>query len=380
MLETMLFLANRGIEILRLDAVPFMWKRLGTDCQNQPEVHLLLQAFRALVRVVAPAIVFKAEAIVPHHHLVQYLGSGTRERTECDLAYHNQLMVQLWSGLAARDAALMTHALLAMPTPPSHTSWVTYVRGHDDIGWAVSGEDAAAVGWDWFNHRNFLNAFYSGRFPYSYARGALFQENPATGDARISGSAASLCGIEDALRRGDDAALDLGIRRLVLLYAVAFAFGGIPLVHMGDELAQRNDHGYLDDPALADDNRWMHRPPMDWTAAARRHDPSTLEGRVFGWMRRLAAARKETLALRAGGESEVIGVDNGAVFAWRRRHPRSGNFVGLANFAEAEQSVGTGAFGRYGWLETVLGSDGPADVRDGRMYLRGLGFVWLVER
>ena len=380
MLETILWLANRGIDVFRLDAVPFMWKRLGTTCMNQPEVHLLVQALHALTRLAAPATIFKAEAIVAPDDLVPYLGGHDRYRPECELAYHNQLMVMLWSSLATRDARLMAQSLRRMRPIPRETSWVTYVRGHDDIGWAVSGEDAAAVGWDWFNHRNFLNAFYSGRFPYSYARGALFQENPATGDARISGSAASLCGIEDALARGDDAALDLGIRRLVLLYAVAFAFGAIPLVYMGDELAQRNDHGYLDDPALADDNRWMHRPPMDWTAAARRHDPSTVEGRVFGWMRRLAAARKETLALRAGGESEVIGVDNGAVFAWRRRHPRSGNFVGLANFAESEQSVGTGAFGRYGWLETVLDSDGPVEVRDGRAYLPGLGFAWLVER
>src|SRR5205814_6117329 len=158
--------------------------------------------------------------------------------------------------------------------------------------------------------RNFLNSFYTGRFPGSYARGVLFQENPATGDARISGSAASLCGIEQALSSGDEIALDRGIRRLVLLYAVVYAFGGVPLLYMGDELALRNDHGYLDDPALADDNRWTHRPPMDWVAAARRYDPGTVEGRVFAWLRRLAAVRKDTLALRAGGESDVLAVDN----------------------------------------------------------------------
>jgi amylosucrase len=251
------------------------------------------------------------------------------------------------------------------------------VRGHDDIGWAVSAQDAAAVGWDWWNHRNFLNAFYSGDYWQSYARGALFQQNPQTGDARISGSAASLCGIEAATTPEE---LDRAIRRLVLLYAVTFAFGGIPLIYSGDELAMRNDHTYLDDPALADDNRWMHRPHMDWAAAGRRHDPSTLEGRVFGWMRRLAAARKDLPALRTGGEGAVLGVDNGAVFAWRRRHPRSGTFVGLANFSEEPQTVDAAALGRFGWLETALGSDGPLVVREGRAHLRGLGFVWLVER
>ena len=277
MLAVMGRLANRGVEVLRLDAVPFLWKRLGTDCENQPEAHALLRAFRALMAVVAPATVFKAEAIVPPELLVPYVGAGEPERTECEMAYHNQLMVMLWSSLATREAGLMTHALGRMADIPDHAAWVTYVRCHDDIGWAVMDTDAAAVGWDGFGHRRFLNDFYSGRFPGSFARGALFQENAVTGDARISGSAASLCGIEDALSRGDEAALDRACRRLELAYACAFAYGGIPLVYMGDELGLRNDHSYEADPALADDNRWLHRPPMDWDVAARRDLPGTLE-------------------------------------------------------------------------------------------------------
>src|SRR5690348_14452690 len=211
MLETILWLANRGIDIFRLDAVPFMWKRLGTTCLNQPEVHLLVQALHALTRVAAPGVIFKAEAIVSPDDLVPYLGGHDRYRPECELAYHNQLMVMLWSSLATKDARLMAQSLRRMRDIPREASWVTYVRGHDDIGWAIGAEDAAAVGWDWFNHRNFLNAFYSGRFPGSFARGLLFQENPATGDARISGSAASLCGIEEALDTGDEAALDRAV-------------------------------------------------------------------------------------------------------------------------------------------------------------------------
>jgi amylosucrase len=379
MLETILWLANRGIEIFRLDAVPFMWKRLGTASMNQPEVHRITQALHALVKLAAPAVVFKAEAIVAPDDLVQYLGAHDRYRPECELAYHNQLMVMLWSSLATKDARLMAQSLGRMRDIPASTSWVTYVRCHDDIGWAVSDHDAAAVGWSGRHHRRFLTDFYSGRHPMSYARGALFQDNPATGDARISGSTASLCGIEDALARGDDVALDYGVRRLLLLYSVAFAYGGIPLVYMGDELALRNDLSYLDDPALADDNRWMHRPVMDWAAAARRTDPSTLEGRVFAGLRSLVDVRTRTAALRGGGESQILGVDNGAVVAWQRRHPRSGHFVGLANFAETPQSLDAAALGAYGWLETIASSDGPLEVHDGRAHLPGLGFVWLAE-
>jgi amylosucrase len=257
---------------------------------------------------------------------------------------------------------------------------VTYVRCHDDIGWAVSDADAAAVGWNGWHHKRFLNDFYSGRHPLSYARGALFQDNPQTGDARISGSAASLCGLEDALERGDDVAVDYAVRRLLLLYAVAFGFGGIPLIYMGDELALRNDHGYAADPARADDNRWLHRPPMDWAAAARRSDPATVEGRVFSGLRSLAAVRRSTPSLRTGGAQAVVGVDNDAVFAWRRRHPRSGWFVGLANFAETPQSVDVAALSGYGWLGTVASSDGPLDVHDGRAHLSGLGYMWLAQQ
>ncbi len=371
MADTVFWLANRGIDVFRMDAVAFMWKRLGTTCMNQPEVHLLMQALKAVTALAAPGVLFKAEAIVAPDELVGYLGGHDRYRPECELAYHNQLMVMLWSSLATRDARLMTRALQRLRPIPPETAWCTYVRGHDDIGWAVSDTDAAAVGWDGYTHRRFLNDFYSGRFPGSFADGALFQENPATGDARISGSAASLAGVATEP--------DRAVRRVVLLYALAYAFGGIPLLYMGDELGLPNDTGYLADPRRADDNRWMHRPPMDWTAAERRHDPGTVQGRLFGWLARLARTRAGLPALAGGGTSAVLDTDNPHVFAFWRRHPRSGDFVCLANFADDAQSVGVGAFARYGWLGTVLSSDGPLRVEQGRARLPGLGFVWLSE-
>lgn len=381
MLDVMFFLANRGVDVLRLDAVPFLWKRLGTDCQNQPEAHDLLQAFRALVRMAAPATIAKAEAIVPPDLLVPYLGCHDRYRPECDLAYHNQLMVMLWSSLASQDARLMTASLARMPPPPPPTSWVTYVRCHDDIGWAVTDEDAAVVGWDASAHRRFLNDFYSGRFPGSFADGLLFQENPGTGDARISGTAAALCGIERARRTGDGAALDEGVRRLVLLHAVAFSYGGIPLLYMGDELGLPGDHTYRDDPATSGDNRWTHRPWMDWFAAGRRHDPATVEGRVWASLAFLARSRASSPALRGGGETTPLWTDSAAVFAYRRRHPRSLPFLALANVADNARSVDAGVLGAAG-LSTrprvVASSDGHSlDLRDDRIHLPGLGFVWL---
>src|SRR3954452_24260323 len=201
MAEAMLGLAEVGVVVLRLDAAPFLWKRMGTNCQNQPEVHELLQAFRACMRIAAPAVAFKAEAIVAPRDLVPYLGTGKHEGKECDLAYHNVLMVLLWSALASGRVALLTNALRAMPAVPPGAGWVTYVRSHDDIGWAITEEDAGAVGEDAHLHRLFLSNFYAGASPGSYARGARFQQEPS-GEARTSGTAASLAGLEAALEAG----------------------------------------------------------------------------------------------------------------------------------------------------------------------------------
>ena len=379
MLGTMLALANRGIDVLRLDAAPFLWKRMGTDCQNQPEAHLLVQAFRALTRLAAPGLVLKAEAIVSPEMLVQYLGRHDQFRPECDLAYDNQLMVMLWSSLATRDVRLAERALSRRRPAPSSTSWVTYVRCHDDIGWAVSDADAAAVGLDGFSHRRFLSDFYSGAFPGSFARGARFQDNPATGDARISGSAASLCGVEAALEAGDPAALTAAISRLESMYAVAFSFGGIPLIYMGDELAVRNDTRWARDQAHEHDNRWMHRPQMDWAVAARRHDPGSLEGRVFAAIRGLSDARRSLLALRAGGSTELLPTECGSVLAYRRVHPRSPPFLALTNFSDLPQTPDAGIIARAGLREPthVHSTTGKLAISAGRIELPPWSFVWL---
>jgi amylosucrase len=379
MLAVMGRLANHGVEILRLDAVPFLWKRLGTDCENQPEAHALLRAFRAMLAVAAPATVFKAEAIVPPEQLVPYLGAGEPVRHECELAYHNQLMVMLWSSLATRDAALMTNALARMGEIPSHTAWVTYLRCHDDIGWAVTDIDAATVGWNGATHRRFLNDFYAGRFAGSYARGALFQENEATGDARISGSAASLCGIEDALARGDEAALDAACRRLELAYAVVFAFGGVPLVYMGDELALRNDRAYAAEAGHADDNRWLHRPRMDWDVAARRDLPGTLEHRTFAMFRRLAEARSSLPCLDGGARTTVRDTGDPRLLCLERRHPELGVGWVLANFSDDDVTVPVDAFAPGAVPVLAWGSAGAA-TGGGAVHLPALGYGWLTAQ
>lgn len=382
MSDIMLFLANQGVDILRLDAIPFIWKNLGTDCENQPEVHLLVQAFRAVVRVVAPGVIFKAEAIVPPEKLVPYLGVGTAVGKECELAYHNQLMVLLWSTLASRNVTLMTQVLHQMPPTPPAASWLTYIRNHDDIGWAITDEHAAAMGENGFLHRQFLNAFYSGAFPGSFAKGSLFQYNPATQDARISGSTASLAGLERALETGDLYEIGLAVRRILLLHSIIMAFGGIPLIYMGDELGLLNDYSFTANAAKASDNRWLHRPVMNWARSSQRNDPQHVTGRIYTGLRQLIKARLDTPAIHSGALTQPMWTHNSQVFALVRKHPR-GNLLLLANFDAHGQRVDKEMI-RYAGLSykvrNVLDPDNRQPlVINGYLSLSPYESMWLVE-
>ncbi|RJK95493.1 alpha-amylase [Vallicoccus soli] len=368
-------LANQGVEVLRLDAIAFLWKRLGTDCQNQPEVHALTQALRAVARVQAPALAFKAEAIVGPDDLAHYLGVGRHAGKVSDLAYHNTLMVQVWSSLAARDARLLTTALRRFPPKPPTTAWGTYVRCHDDIGWAVSDEDAAAVGWDGAAHRRFLSDFYSGEFPGSFARGLVFQHNPATGDRRISGTAASLAGLERALDEDDPHAAELAVRRLLLAHHVVLGHGGVPLVWMGDELGLLNDRDWAQDPAHAGDNRWVHRPRMPWDVAERRHREGTVEHRLFHGLRAAVRARAGLPAMHASVEAEALDPPLPGVLMTRRRHPEQ-TLVCLYNLTEHDQWVPRGLVPLGGALRDELAGQ-PAGEADGTLLLTPYRALWL---
>ena len=338
MLAIMLYLANQGIEVLRMDAVAFMWKELGTSCENLPQAHALLQAWRALTRLAAPGLLLKAEAIVAPEWVVPYLGRGEATNRECELAYHNSLMVLLWSALAERNVRLATYSLQQLPEIPSGAAWVTYVRCHDDIGWAVMDDNAAAVGLNGFQHRAFLSDFYSGQFPDSFARGALFQFNPATLDRRISGACASLAGLELAIEQQDWRAVDGAIGRILLLHSVIMAYGGIPLLYMGDEIGLLNDYNYVHDPEHQADSRWLNRPKMDWRFAEARYDPRSIPGRIFTGLQQLAGARRRTPALHPQAAVVPVWTHNDAVLGLLRHSPR-GRLLILANDTEQPQTI-----------------------------------------
>ncbi len=378
--DIILNLANKGAEIMRLDAVAFMWKRMGTNCQNQPEVHDILQGLRAATRIAAPAVIHKAEAIVAPRDLVPYLGQGRHAGREANLAYHNNLMVQYWSSLATKDTRLMTHTLRThFPEHFRNACWGTYIRCHDDIGWAITEEDAAAIpGTSGPGHRRFLSDFYSGEFAGSYARGGIFQENEQTGDRRNSGSFASLAGLESALEAGDETAASLAVQRMLMGVALICSFGGIPLLYMGDEIGLLNDYGFADVKEHAHDNRWLHRPKMDWQRAKDAEGGVGPIAELFAGVKHIVARRKVTAHLTAHAATRIIDVGNAKVFAFVRLADE-GPLVGLFNFTEQWTSISASRLRTESITDfsDELGS-GVAAITGDALALAPYGRLWLV--
>jgi amylosucrase len=376
--DIILWLANLGVEVLRLDAIAFVWKRMGSSCQNQPEVHAITQVIRAITRIVAPAVAMKAEAIVAPRDLVQYLGVGTHAGRVSDLAYHNSLMVQIWSMLASQSAVLGRQALTALPAAPSTGTWVTYVRCHDDIGWAIDDSDAAAVGVTGEGHRSFLADWYAGDAPGSWSDGLVFQANPSTGDRRISGTAASLAGLHES---SPHAAVDAALGRIFLAHAIAAAWGGVPVVWSGDELGQTNDPDWMDEEGHQGDNRWANRPRLDWTRAAQRHDLRTVPGRVFSGLAHIARVRSRLPQLHASAPSHILpGTDDG-ILATVRRHP-SGLFLGLYNVTERPRPVPLEVIRALGLIrpyDALSGHELQAGA-DAVLWLPPYGAWWVIAR
>ncbi|MEM9998438.1 MAG: alpha-amylase family protein, partial [Bacteroidota bacterium] len=328
MLEELLFIANLGAEVVRLDAIAFVWKQLGTNCEGLPQVHWIVQAYNALLAIAAPATVFKSEAIVHPAEVKSYVGVQ-----EAPLSYNPTLMAMLWEALATRDTRLLRRSMEQHFGLPDGTAWVNYVRCHDDIGWTFANEDAADLGINAFEHRRFLNAFYTGHFPGSFARGLPFNYNPETQDMRISGMAASLIGVEEALQEGNERLLDDALARLELIHAVIYSAGGLPLVYLGDEIGMTNDYRYRRDPVTAGDSRFAHRPEFDWDRAAERETLGTIPHRLVHALARFAQLRAATPAL-GDTPTAFFHAGNDHVFTFRRGTPKTGLLTVVANLSE----------------------------------------------
>ncbi len=378
MAKIMFSLANKGADVLRFDAVAFMWKRMGTRCQSEPEVHMILQALRAASRIVSSAAIHLEEAITGPAEMITYLGQGVHTGKEGNLAYHNSLMVQFWAALASRDTRLMTHVLSThFPTSLVNATYGTYLRCHDDIGWAVNDEDAEAVGLDGYKHRGFLADFYEGRFPGSFARGAYFQVNEVTGDKRNSGTLASLAGLERAMAEDNATGIDMAVQRILMGHAMIASFGGIPLIYMGDEVALLNDWSYTENPSHAHDSRWLHRPRMDWKHLTKARKGDGPAARVYNGMRHILSRRKMTPELHGANPTVIADSGNAKVFAFVRETPASATLC-LFNFTEDWTSV-SGDWARAKGVSNFHDALSDAEVKldEGQILLPPYARVWL---
>ena len=333
MTDNMLYLCNHGVDIVRLDATPYIWKALGTSCRNLPQVHTLVRMMRLACEIVCPGTMLLGEVVMEPSKVVPYFGSV--EKPECHMLYNVTTMASTWHTVATRDVKLLRHQLGQVFALPREYTFLNYLRCHDDIGWGLDYDFLGRYGIGEVPHKRFLNDWFCGRFPGSDSRGELYNDDPRLGDARLCGTTASLCGVQAALERNDAAALDLALRLDIMLHAYMFTLSGIPVLYAGDEIAQLNDDGYRGDPIKAGDSRYLHRGDMDWDKAERRADPAAPEGRVFRAIRKMKDLRESNRVFYGGADTWIIDTGDDRVLGIGRYY-QGQKLLALFNFADRE--------------------------------------------
>lgn len=374
MVGALLQLANRGIEVFRLDSAPFLWKRPGTACINEPEVHRVLAALRACVQLVAPAVLLKAEAIVPTEQVLDYFGRGELQGRECQLAYHSGLMAAAWAALAEGSAELPRQLLADTPALPGNTGWVTYVRCHDDIVWGVLRPQVEAGGGDFVPRIGKSAAYLEGRVPGSFAHGVAFQTQDDNGLHGSNGMTAALVGLPaDPLAVVDPAAL----RRYVLLYALAFWVGAVPLIYMGDELGQYNNAMPGDRLLLAQDGRWLQRPSLSDTALGSIESGRGVAASTFAALRTLVAARRHAQWPSSTDISVIEHVDAGLLIL-----RRGDTALGVFNFGATEVQLDLASLGAdQAWSDLFVSgvTMATATMQSSRRSLLPWATLWCIR-
>lgn len=374
MAEILLDLANLGVNMIRLDAIPFMWKELHTTCRNLEPIHDLLRLLQLIKQEVCPSLALLGEAIVEPEQIVRYF--GTEAKTECEIMYNANLMVDVYHAFATRDVRLLTIDTNRFQIP-SRGTWMNYVRCHDDIGWGFNEGAAKSMGMDPYAHKQFLIRFYHNQYPGSFARGEAYQYNPTTHDARTNGTLASLLGLQAAHETREAYRRMEAIRRINLAHALILSVRGMPLIYSGDEIATLNDQSYKKDPAKSPEGRWVHRPFFDWNRAKKAHRCGSDEHAVFQTLKQLITLRKTLPELDGQVEQVAIDLNTPNVLCVIRRTDTSA-LVTFFNFSEHHQEV------ELGLLRQHLSSTHYTDLLQGRtlnlehhtLHLSPYEFLW----
>ena len=348
MLDTIFFYANMGVDILRIDAPAVIWKQIGTSCQNLPQAHTLLQLIKHCVQVAAPGMALLGEAIVAPKEIMKYFGAGIYKGRECDVAYNATQMALQWDALATGDTRVMSAAQYDILQKPYGVTWITYTRCHDDIGLGYEDTMIQQSGYNPTEHRNFLKNYYSGQYNDSTSKGALFGINPKTNDARISGSLASLCGLEYAIENKSKIHLTQSIDKILLMQTHSILLGGIPMLFYGDECGYNNDYSYIKDPGKSYDNRWMHRPVIDWKKNEKRKKKGTTENLIFEGTKKILDIRSSYHVFADYANIEWIGVHNIHIAGYIRFYSEY-KIMCLFNFSDKDAYLTWYAFREKGY-------------------------------
>ena len=367
MMYNFLFLANQGMDVIRIDAVPYIWKELGTPCRNLKQVHTIVRMMRMIAEIVCPSVVLLGEVVMEPEKVVPYF--GTVEKPECHMLYNVTTMATTWNSIATRDIRLLKKQMDIVNSLPKQYTFLNYLRCHDDIGWGLDFATLKDWGMDEPSHKRYLNDFFTGKHPGSDSRGELYNDDPVTQDARFCGTTASMCGIEAALFEKNDEKLKRGIREDLMLHAYMLTQSGIPMLYSSDEIGRLNDYSYKEDPDKAADSRYIHRGAFQWELAGKRKSKSSVEGQIFQTLDRMEQIRSQESVFDKDCDVYTYDVHDDSILCILRQKGND-RFIGIFNFSDIEKTAWMQEEGTFRNLingETLMLKD---------VVLPAYGFLW----
>ena len=368
MMYNFLFLANQGMDIIRIDAVPYIWKELGTQCRNLPQVHTIVRMMRMIGEIVCPSVLLLGEVVMEPEKVAPYF--GTVEKPECHMLYNVTTMATIWNTVATKDIRLLRKQMDIVYALPKKYTFLNYLRCHDDIGWGLDYETLKEWGMEEIPHKRFLNDYFTGKIPGSVSRGELYNDDPVTCDARFCGTTASMCGVESAEFEKDEEKLEDAIRLDLMLHAYILCQSGIPMLYSGDEIGQVNDYSYKDDPDKAADSRYIHRGRFRWELEKKRDDKESMQGKIFQGLKQLEEIRKTEDVFDSSAEVYTYDVHNASVLCIMRR-TESDRFFGIFNFSDRDETAWMKEDGKF--INLLTGEKTTAE----NILVPGHGFCWI---
>ena len=367
MMYNFLFLANQGIDIVRIDAVPYIWKELGTSCRNLERVHAIVRMMRIISEIVCPSVILLGEVVMEPEKVVPYF--GTVEKPECHMLYNVTTMATTWHSLATEDIRLLKQQMDVVNQLPKEYTFLNYLRCHDDIGWGLDFDTLKNWGMEEVSHKRFLNDFYTGRYEGSVSRGELYNDDPITQDARFCGTTASMCGVESAGFEGNEEKMKAALQLDFMLHAYMLTQSGIPMLYSGDEIAQVNDYTYKENPLKQEDSRYIHRGAFHWELAKNRNDTSTVEGKIFQGLDKLEKLRKKETVFDSSASVYTYDVHDNGILCIMREHAGE-KFFGIFNFSTSDRIAWMQEDGIY---ENLISRE-TMELKD--VLIPAHGFIW----